>query len=102
VGNAAKSSSRLCFTFVNVTTPTAPRIPLPTKFAVAEKHTVRFLVARITRIAVERKTFPMIQRLDLQDHPAEVGAASSTFRPSRDLEGSDSVRDLLWRHAEVV
>src|SRR5271166_2332284 len=38
VGSAAKSSSRLCFTLVNVTTPTAPRTPLPTKFAVAEKH----------------------------------------------------------------
>src|ERR1700723_188665 len=38
VGSAAKSSSRRCFTFVNVTTPTAPRTPLPTKFAVAEKH----------------------------------------------------------------
>jgi hypothetical protein len=25
-----------------VTTPTAPRPPLPTKFAVAEKHTTRF------------------------------------------------------------
>src|SRR5271169_807716 len=43
VGSVAKSSSRLCFTFVRVTTPTAPRIPLPTKFAVAEKHTARFL-----------------------------------------------------------
>ena len=42
-GNAAKSSSRLCFTFVNVTTPTAARTPLPTKFAVAEKHMARFL-----------------------------------------------------------
>src|SRR5580692_1653048 len=38
IGSAAKSSSRRCFTFVNVTTPTAPRTPLPTKFAVAEKH----------------------------------------------------------------
>jgi hypothetical protein len=27
-----------------VTTPTAPRPPLPTKFAVAEKHTTRFSV----------------------------------------------------------
>src|SRR5438105_3741315 len=43
VGSAAKSSSRLCFTFVNVTTPMAPRTPLPTKFAVAEKHTARHL-----------------------------------------------------------
>src|ERR1700691_4188443 len=38
-GNAAKSISRLCFTLVNVTTPTAVRNPPPTKFAVAEKHT---------------------------------------------------------------
>jgi hypothetical protein len=43
VGSAAKSSSRLCFTFVSVTTPMAPRTPLPTKFAVAEKHTMSFL-----------------------------------------------------------
>jgi hypothetical protein len=42
-GSDAKSSSRLCFTFVNVTTPTAPRAVLPTKFAVAEKHIARFL-----------------------------------------------------------
>src|SRR5579863_7768971 len=44
VGSVAKSTSRLCFTFVNVTTPTAPRTPLPTKFAVAEKHMARLLV----------------------------------------------------------
>src|ERR1700751_5017839 len=43
MGNVAKSSSRRCFTLVKVTTPTAPRTPLPTKFAVAEKHTARFL-----------------------------------------------------------
>src|SRR5271165_5369755 len=43
MGSAAKSNSRRCFTFVNVTTPTAPRTPLPTKFAVAEKHMGRFL-----------------------------------------------------------
>src|SRR5579862_129895 len=43
VGSAAKSSSRRCFTFVKVPTPTAPRTPLPTKFAVAEKHIIRFL-----------------------------------------------------------
>src|ERR1700721_1712388 len=41
VGSAAKRISRLCFTFVNVTIPMAPRAPLPTKFAVAEKHTAR-------------------------------------------------------------
>src|SRR5580693_5146069 len=40
VGSAAKSSSRRCFTCVRVTTPTAPRTPLPTKFAVAEKHII--------------------------------------------------------------
>src|ERR1700683_211295 len=38
-GSAAKSSSRRCLTRVRVTAPTAPRTPLPTKFAVAEKHT---------------------------------------------------------------
>src|SRR5579863_10090338 len=41
VGSDAKINSRLCFTFVNVTTPTVPRTPLPTKFAVAEKHMAR-------------------------------------------------------------
>jgi hypothetical protein len=43
VGKDAKSNSRLCFTFVNVTTPRVPRIPLPTKFAAAEKHMARLL-----------------------------------------------------------
>jgi hypothetical protein len=38
MGSAANSNSRLCFTFVSVTTPMAPSTPLPTKFAVAEKH----------------------------------------------------------------
>src|SRR5450432_49779 len=42
-GSAANRSSRRCFTFVKVTTPTAPRTPLSTKFAVAEKHTADFL-----------------------------------------------------------
>jgi hypothetical protein len=41
VGSDAKSNSRRCFTFVNVMTPTVPRTPLPTKFAVAEKHMPR-------------------------------------------------------------
>src|SRR5271166_3504598 len=41
VGSVAKSSLRLCFTLVNVTTPRAPRTPLPTKLAVAEKHTAQ-------------------------------------------------------------
>jgi hypothetical protein len=57
VGSAAKSSSRRCFTLVSVTTPMAPSIPLPTKFAVAEKHMVTFSDARITPITAERKTF---------------------------------------------
>src|SRR6202035_5479339 len=43
VGSAAKSNSRRCFTLVSVTTPTAPRTPLPTKFAAAEKHMARRL-----------------------------------------------------------
>src|ERR1700686_4426731 len=43
VGSEAKRTSRLCFTFVKVTTPTAPKTPLPTKFAVAEKHTACYL-----------------------------------------------------------
>src|SRR6202140_5047501 len=43
VGSEAKRTSRLCFTFVKGTTPTAPKTPLPTKFAVAEKHTACYL-----------------------------------------------------------
>src|SRR5580700_9280084 len=42
-GKEAKRISRRCLTRVKVTTPTAPRTPLPTKFAVAEKHMGRFL-----------------------------------------------------------
>src|SRR5271168_5598200 len=42
-GREAKSSSRRCWTRVSVTTPTEVRTPLPTKFAVAEKHMGRFL-----------------------------------------------------------
>src|SRR5580692_7754317 len=42
-GREAKRISRRCLTRVKVTTPTAPRTPLPTKFAVAEKHMERFL-----------------------------------------------------------
>src|SRR5580700_10929588 len=42
-GSDAKSNSRRCFTLVSVTTPTVPSTPLPTKFAVAEKHMDSFL-----------------------------------------------------------
>src|SRR5271155_1970695 len=45
-GSEAKSNSRRCFTFVNVTTPTAPSAVLPTKFAVAEKHMADFSPGR--------------------------------------------------------
>jgi hypothetical protein len=38
VGSVANNSSRLCFTLVKVTTPTAPNTALPAKFATAEKH----------------------------------------------------------------
>ncbi|MGA7686022.1 MAG: hypothetical protein WCA58_13495 [Terriglobales bacterium] len=34
-------------TFAKVATPATAKTPLPTKFAVAEKHTVRFSVARV-------------------------------------------------------
>src|SRR5580692_4260086 len=61
IGSAAKSSSRRCLTFVNVTTPTAPRAVLPTKFAVAEKHMARYLVCEITLVAPESKLFCMVQ-----------------------------------------
>src|SRR5271156_4114676 len=56
MGRAAKTSSRRCFTRVNVTTPTAPRTPLPTKFAVAEKHMdPSSPLANITRVVAERQ-----------------------------------------------
>src|SRR5262249_30022454 len=48
VGSAAKSSSRRCFTLVRVATPPAPRTPLPTKFAVAEKHMAGLLPCKHT------------------------------------------------------
>src|SRR6202034_672097 len=38
-GMAANSNSRLCFTSVSVATPMAPSMALPTKLALAEKHT---------------------------------------------------------------
>src|SRR5580700_9905078 len=38
MGSDAKSNSRRCLTFAKVTAPSAPRTPLPTKLAVAEKH----------------------------------------------------------------
>src|SRR5215475_6506284 len=52
VGSVAKSSSRRCFTLVRVATPPAPRTPLPTKFAVAEKHMAGLLPSEhtITRV----------------------------------------------------
>jgi hypothetical protein len=57
MGSAAKSNSRLCFTFFKVTTPTPPRTVLPTKFAVAEKHMPHLLPARFTPIRAEHKIF---------------------------------------------
>src|SRR5580698_2381869 len=57
VGSAAKRSSRLCFTFVSVTTPMAARAPLPIKFAAAEKHTGRLSWGRMTSIIAKRKYF---------------------------------------------
>jgi hypothetical protein len=53
-GKEAKSSSRRCFTLVRVTTPTAPRTPLPTKFAVAEKHIGGFLSAGVTPVTAKQ------------------------------------------------
>src|SRR5579863_1522626 len=54
-GSAAKSSSRRCFTLVKVTTPTAPRTPLPTKFAVAEKHIPGLLLCEHPSIVSDPK-----------------------------------------------
>src|ERR1700684_3483558 len=57
-GRDANSSSRRCLTLVRVTTPTAPRTVLPTKFAVAEKHMDRFSPGeRIANIAAKGKAF---------------------------------------------
>ena len=57
-GNAAKSNSRRCFTFFKVTTPTPPRVALPTKFAAAEKHMTGLLRGEdYTKFLEERKTF---------------------------------------------
>ena len=56
VGREANSISRLCFTLVKVMTPMAPRTPLPTKFAAAEKHKVRHLPAMITPHYLGRQT----------------------------------------------
>src|ERR1700746_2125854 len=56
MGSAAKSSSRLCFTLVNVATPAAPRTALPTKFAVAEKHMAGLLRCEHYTTTSQRKT----------------------------------------------
>src|SRR5580658_8477596 len=56
-GSEAKSRSRRCFTLVSVTTPAEARTPLPTKFAVAEKHIgVDFSLAHFTPVVAEHKT----------------------------------------------
>ena len=54
VGSAANSNSRRCVTLVNVRTPTAPNNPLPTKLAVAEKHTTPHLKCEHTANAISR------------------------------------------------
>src|SRR6266702_4511531 len=72
VGRAANRISRLCFTFVNVTTPMAPRTPLPTKFAAAEKHKARHLASeRLHLIIVEHKPFLYERQSDLPSMPPQ-------------------------------
>src|ERR1700685_290930 len=80
-GSAAKSSSRRCLTRVRVTAPTAPRTPLPTKLAVAEKHTCGFSGARITLIAAEGKEFLRGEDLNFF-RPADISydLASDDYR----------------------
>src|SRR5208337_4444687 len=93
MGSDAKSSSRLCFTFVRVTTPTAPRTPLPTKFAVAEKHTARLLVADDHDRRGMQKRRMKVVRYDIF---AALGSRDITRSASITLE-----RQLL-RRGEVV
>src|SRR5580698_3352747 len=62
-GREAKRISRRCLTLVKVTTPTVPRTPLPTKFAVAEKHMAGFLPGEITLMIAKRKNFWLCTRL---------------------------------------
>src|SRR5580692_7844061 len=98
VGSDAKSNSRLCFTFVKVTTPTAPRTPLPTKFAVAEKHTAIFSFVRLrshqpfkvtrsdapAKIVHPRSTKPKdIGRLTLLRRRESLARSIRKFPPAR-------------------
>src|SRR5579863_3524622 len=94
VGSEAKSNSRGCFTFVRVTTPTAPRTPLPTKFAAAEKHIGRWII----RIGVALQGI-----LNLA-----TDSASSTQERPPDLQRSNelhprtnSVQVLQHRHRRI-
>src|ERR1700685_4189676 len=77
MGRAAKRISRRCFTRVNVTTPTAPRTPLPTKFAVAEKHIgPSSPLANLTRVvAGTPKHFLRCSDSHLQGVRPEIGMA---------------------------
>ncbi len=81
VGSDANSSSRLCFTFVRVTTPIAPSTPLPTKFAVAEKHT--FAVPPQARIFA---VLPMIR--DSDRRPLDYHSDRQRSSPSRHSPGT--------------
>src|ERR1700691_436403 len=83
-GSEAKSNSRRCFTFVNVTTPTAPNAVLPTKFAVAEKHMDGFSPrARITPITAKRKIFLTLRRCEPPStRPPRLGKTGYGFRYS--------------------
>src|SRR5271170_4958384 len=94
-GSDAKSNSRRCFTFVNVTTPTAPKAVLPTKFAVAEKHMNGFSPGgRITSITAKRKIFLVLRR------GAGQHLVEDRFRDA----GLEQLRELLrnYRPAEVI
>src|ERR1700728_795123 len=66
MGNVAKSTSRRCFTLVKVTTPTAPSTPLPTKFAVAEKHIGGCSVARLHTCHRRTQTFFVMGGIGIQ------------------------------------
>src|SRR5208283_481538 len=80
VGSVAKSSLRLCFTLVNVTTPRAPRTPLPTKLAVAENTRLNLFLGSITPIIAERKAFLVTQRFGLPGMSPVGGWPTSSVR----------------------
>src|SRR5208282_2750539 len=102
VGSAAKSNSRLCFTLVKVTTPTAPRTPLPTKFAVAEKHIARFL--RCEDYTYHRGTQNIFYECSHSDFSGRSSASQGPWSSSRRLGWSfkGKLSDTLVARDRVI